>query len=214
MGEAQVTGQYLAKLPGDCCTKGCIHKGNPRGAYETIAGVETYVVHPPPERANGRIVLYFADIFGLYTNGLLVMDSFADAGYLALGLDYFDGVSALDTGIFSDEASLFFAEDDSLMAAKRRTQSGNTSLRLRIARARATTSGIGSTPALTSMAGSTSTLPLLTTPCPGGRLPSSSGTARPTPSTPASGTALGLRTSATCLPETTYRPGPSPTLRL
>ncbi|GJN66376.1 hypothetical protein PLIIFM63780_003841 [Purpureocillium lilacinum] len=91
MGEAQVTGQYLAKLPGDCCTKGCIHKGNPRGAYETIAGVETYVVHPPPERANGRIVLYFADIFGLYTNGLLVMDSFADAGYLALGLDYFDG---------------------------------------------------------------------------------------------------------------------------
>ncbi|KAJ6444966.1 short-chain dehydrogenase reductase sdr [Purpureocillium lavendulum] len=91
MGATSNAGSYLARPPGDCCTKGCIHEGQPRGEYETIAGVETYIVQPPADRANGHIVLYLADVFGLYTNGLLVMDSFANAGYLVLGLDYFCG---------------------------------------------------------------------------------------------------------------------------
>jgi hypothetical protein len=29
----------------------------------------------------------------MFPNGLLVMDAFADAGYLVLGLDYFRGVN-------------------------------------------------------------------------------------------------------------------------
>ena len=55
--------------------------------------METYVSQPPKDKANGHIVLYYPDVFGFFTNGLLVMDSFAAAGYLAIGIDYFQGVS-------------------------------------------------------------------------------------------------------------------------
>ncbi len=36
--------------------------------------------------------LYFPDVWGLFKNGNLVVDSFADAGYMVFGLDYFQGV--------------------------------------------------------------------------------------------------------------------------
>jgi hypothetical protein len=85
--------QYLAKPSGACCLQGTIHQGDSRGSWETIAGVETYITRPPPEKANGNILLYFPDVWGMFPNGLLVMDAFADAGYLTLGLDYFRGVS-------------------------------------------------------------------------------------------------------------------------
>lgn len=83
---------YLAKPSGICCLKGTIHDGEPRGSYETITGVETYISRPVETNANGHILLYFPDVWGLFKNGLLIMDGFADAGYLVLGLDYFKGV--------------------------------------------------------------------------------------------------------------------------
>ena len=83
---------YIAKPSGECCLKGSLHDGEPRGRYETIAGVNTYISSPPADKANGNIVLYFPDVFGFFTNGLLVMDGFAEAGYLSIGLDYFRGV--------------------------------------------------------------------------------------------------------------------------
>ena len=84
---------YLAKPSGECCLTGSIHKGEPRGTYETITEVETYIAKPPEGKANGHILLYFPDVWGLFTNGLLIMDGFANAGFLTLGLDYFRGVS-------------------------------------------------------------------------------------------------------------------------
>lgn len=82
----------IAHPSGACCLqlKG-LHAGTPRGSTTTIADVETYVSHPPEGKANGHIMLYFPDVYGLFQNGLLVMDGFADAGYLVLGLDYFRG---------------------------------------------------------------------------------------------------------------------------
>ena len=85
-------GDYLAKPSGPCCLKGTIHEGEPRGSWETIAGVETYVSEPPSDKANGHVLLYFPDVWGMFNNGLLVMDAFADAGFVTLGLDYFRGV--------------------------------------------------------------------------------------------------------------------------
>ncbi|CAI6080459.1 unnamed protein product [Clonostachys chloroleuca] len=82
---------YLAKPSGPCCLKGTIHKGEARGRWETIAGVETYISEPPQDKANGHVLLYFPDVWGMFPNGFLVMDAFADAGYLVLGLDYFCG---------------------------------------------------------------------------------------------------------------------------
>jgi len=80
---------YLAQPSGECCLKGIIHKGESRGSFTTIADVETYVVHPRPNNANGHILLYFPDVYGMFPNGFLVMDGFANCGYTVLGLDYF-----------------------------------------------------------------------------------------------------------------------------
>lgn len=82
---------YLAKPSGACCLEGNIHSGNPRGDFVNIADVETYVTKPPDAKANGHILLYFPDVWGVFPNGLLIMDGFADAGYLVVGLDYFRG---------------------------------------------------------------------------------------------------------------------------
>lgn len=81
----------LAEAPGECCLKGNIHEGESRGKLVTVASIETYLSEPT--RPNGHILLYFPDVWGLFPNGLLIMDGFADAGYLVLGLDYFRGVS-------------------------------------------------------------------------------------------------------------------------
>ncbi len=94
MASQNTGGEYLAKPSDDCCLKGNIHKGESRGRIETIADIETYVTQPAEGKANGHIVLYFPDVFGLFNNGRLIMDGFADAGYLTLGLDYFRGVSS------------------------------------------------------------------------------------------------------------------------
>ena len=47
----------IAKPSDVCCLKGTLHDGEPRGSTTTIADVETYVVEPPKEKANGNIVL-------------------------------------------------------------------------------------------------------------------------------------------------------------
>lgn len=83
--------QYLAQPSGDCCLKGNIHEGEPRGSTETIASVESYIVQPLSGKANGNVLLYFPDVWGFFKNGFLVMDAFADAGYLTVGIDYFQG---------------------------------------------------------------------------------------------------------------------------
>ncbi|KAF2106507.1 Alpha/Beta hydrolase protein [Lophiotrema nucula] len=82
---------YLAKPSGVCCLEGNIHSGSPRGSFADIADVETYISQPAEGKANGNILLYFPDVWGMFPNGLLIMDAFADAGYLVLGIDYFRG---------------------------------------------------------------------------------------------------------------------------
>ncbi len=93
MKGADKTGNYLAKPPQDCCRNGSIHFGEPRGMFETLAGFNTYLARPPDHKANGNILFYFGDVWGFFNNAFLLMDSFADAGYLVLGIDYFRGVS-------------------------------------------------------------------------------------------------------------------------
>lgn len=94
---------YIAKPSADCCLKGSIHKGEPRGLFETVHGVETYI-SSPQGKSNGNTLLYFPDVWGFFSNGFLIMDGFADAGYLVLGLDYFRGVSLLTIIVVDDNA--------------------------------------------------------------------------------------------------------------
>ncbi|KAK3686285.1 hypothetical protein LTR37_019968 [Vermiconidia calcicola] len=88
---AATSDKVIAKPSDVCCLSGTIHEGEPRGTTTTVADVETYVVEPPKDKANGNILLYFPDVWGFFNNGFLIMDGFADAGYLTLGLDYFRG---------------------------------------------------------------------------------------------------------------------------
>ncbi|CBF78497.1 uncharacterized protein ANIA_10939 [Aspergillus nidulans FGSC A4] len=82
---------WLAVPSGPCCRKGTLHKGTPRGQFVTVAELDTYLSRPRRRQSNGHILLYFPDVWGMFPNGLLVMDAFADAGYLVLGVDYFRG---------------------------------------------------------------------------------------------------------------------------
>jgi hypothetical protein len=106
LNTADMDPTYLAKPSGACCIEGSIHKGNPRGSYIQVAGVETYIVKPSPENSNGNILLYYPDVWGMFTNGLLIMDGFADAGYLTIGLDYFRGVSVVPTLIVAETTNV------------------------------------------------------------------------------------------------------------
>ncbi|KAK3376291.1 dienelactone hydrolase [Lasiosphaeria ovina] len=83
--------EYLAKPPGACCVAGTIHEGTARGQVDQVLHVPTYVAKPAKGKANGHVVLYFPDVWGLSNNALLLMDGLADAGFLALGMDYFCG---------------------------------------------------------------------------------------------------------------------------
>jgi hypothetical protein len=50
---------YIAKPSGECCLKGSLHDGDPRGKYQTVHGVNTYISSPSADKDNGNIVLYF-----------------------------------------------------------------------------------------------------------------------------------------------------------
>jgi dienelactone hydrolase len=82
----------LAKSTSACCLRGAVHSGEAQGKTEQINGVDTYIATPDPQTANGNVLLYFPDAFGLYINSHLMMDAFASCGYLTLGIDYFLGV--------------------------------------------------------------------------------------------------------------------------
>lgn len=79
----------LAKPADLCCLKGAIHSGEPTGSITQIEGIDTYIARPHPERSNGNVILFFPDAFGLHINSFLMMDAFAECGYLTLGVDYF-----------------------------------------------------------------------------------------------------------------------------
>ncbi|KAG5640483.1 hypothetical protein DXG03_008342 [Asterophora parasitica] len=88
----------LASAPGDCCFKGVQHTGVATGKSTHIAGIPTYVSKPSPahERldanAKERIILFLPDVFGpFFLNNQLIMDWFAQHGFLVLGIDYFFG---------------------------------------------------------------------------------------------------------------------------
>ncbi|KIK58632.1 hypothetical protein GYMLUDRAFT_74886 [Collybiopsis luxurians FD-317 M1] len=76
----------------DDCVKGVIHEGQPKGKWENIGGVNCYVGTPSGDYSQNTAVLYLADVFGMqFINNQLNVDSFADNGFLTIGIDYFDG---------------------------------------------------------------------------------------------------------------------------
>lgn len=74
------------------CIKGSLDEGTPRGQDSTIAGVPCYITQPPAEAANGCAVILATDAFGYQLiNARLIADAYADAGYVCVVPDYFQG---------------------------------------------------------------------------------------------------------------------------
>lgn len=101
--------KILASPSASCYLRGAIHNREPSGTISEVAGVQTYIATPPSDKANGNVILYFQDVFGFFTNGQLIMDGYAEAGYLVLGPDYFRGVC-----LVVDETSRRYRDSKSL----------------------------------------------------------------------------------------------------
>jgi len=83
--------QYLAGPPGDACFTAVKHEGEAKGELIDIGGVQTYAAYPS-SKSTDKIILYYCDVFGPhFINNKLIMDWFAEHGYLVLSPDYFDG---------------------------------------------------------------------------------------------------------------------------
>ncbi|GAW00707.1 dienelactone hydrolase endo- -beta-d-glucanase [Lentinula edodes] len=76
----------------DDCFKGVIHEGESKGQWESIGEVNCYVGTPSKDYDKTKAVLYLSDVFGMQLiNNQLIVDSFADNGFLTIGIDYFNG---------------------------------------------------------------------------------------------------------------------------
>ncbi|EHA46503.1 hypothetical protein MGG_12664 [Pyricularia oryzae 70-15] len=112
--------KVLAKPTDLCCIQGgAIHTGEATGTVEQIEGVDTYIARPPPEKANGNVLLFFPDAFGMHLKSFLMMDAFAQHGYLTLGVDYFlgDGVGKHSSTPLADPTFDFKAWVDKHLGA-------------------------------------------------------------------------------------------------
>jgi dienelactone hydrolase len=69
-----------------------LDEGTPRGEDSTIAGVPCYFTKPTAPAANGSAIILGTDIFGYkLINARLIADAYADAGFICVVPDYFEG---------------------------------------------------------------------------------------------------------------------------
>ncbi|KAL1868447.1 hypothetical protein VTK73DRAFT_3655 [Phialemonium thermophilum] len=79
--------------PGECCTVGFKHEGQPTGKIVKIAGKwDAYLAVPPADKARkDKAILYLPDVIGIWQNSQLMADQFAENGYLTIVVDLFNG---------------------------------------------------------------------------------------------------------------------------
>ncbi|KAF5386516.1 hypothetical protein D9757_005876 [Collybiopsis confluens] len=74
------------------CVKGVTHDGEPKGKWEVINGVNSYVATPTKDYPKDKVLLYLADIFGpQLINNRLLADDFANNGFKTIVPDIFNG---------------------------------------------------------------------------------------------------------------------------
>lgn len=88
------------------CLKGSLDQGTPRGKDSTIAGFPCYLTQPSADAANGCAVILATDVFGYQLiNARLIADAYADAGYLCVVPDCFQG-EPMSTELMESDESL------------------------------------------------------------------------------------------------------------
>ncbi|KAH7129901.1 putative cytoplasm protein [Dactylonectria estremocensis] len=82
--------------PGQCCSVGVRHEGEPTGKFIKINGtINAYLATPPADKAHKHAgILYVPDIFGIWVNSQLMADQYAANGYVCLVPDFFNGDQA------------------------------------------------------------------------------------------------------------------------
>ncbi|KAJ3827346.1 dienelactone hydrolase [Lentinula raphanica] len=102
------------------CVKGVKHEGEAKGHWESIGGVNCYVgtpASPSQDSKQNKAILYFPDVFGMQLiNNQLLVDSFAENGFLTIGVDYFDGdpipENALEPGAPTFDRNTWFSKHE------------------------------------------------------------------------------------------------------
>jgi dienelactone hydrolase len=86
------------------CLKGSLDQGTPRGKDSSIAGFPCYLTQPSADTANGCAVILATDVFGYQLiNARLIADAYADAGYICVVPDCFQGEPMSTELMESDE---------------------------------------------------------------------------------------------------------------
>jgi len=71
------------------CVKGVTHTGEPKGKWEVIGGVKSYVATPTGEYPKTKAILFLTDVFGAeLINNRLLADDFAANGIKTVIPDY------------------------------------------------------------------------------------------------------------------------------
>jgi dienelactone hydrolase len=74
------------------CVKGVTHEGTPKGKWESIGGVNSYVATPAGEYPKNKAILFLPDVFGpQLPNAQLLADDFAANGIKTIIPDYLNG---------------------------------------------------------------------------------------------------------------------------
>ncbi|KAF8183685.1 dienelactone hydrolase endo-1,3,1,4-beta-D-glucanase [Pholiota molesta] len=94
------------------CIKGVTHEGTPKGKFETIGGVYTYVATPTVDYPKDKAILFLTDVFGpQFINAQLLADDFAANGFKVYAPDILNGdpvpTSAFDPGSDFDLGNWF-----------------------------------------------------------------------------------------------------------
>ncbi|KAJ6090276.1 Protein AIM2 [Penicillium sp. IBT 16267x] len=77
--------------PSTCCVNGFKHEGTPVGEFKDFDGVKTYIGTPKNNKKPETAILYLSDVFGFFPNNQLLVDEFANNGYLTIFPDLFNG---------------------------------------------------------------------------------------------------------------------------
>jgi len=71
------------------CVKGVTHEGTPKGKWEKIGGVDSYVATPAGDYPQNKAILFLTDVFGpQIPNAQLLADDFAANGFKTIVPDY------------------------------------------------------------------------------------------------------------------------------
>jgi len=79
----------------DCTSaSGVRYEAIPKGTYQGINGIKTYVVTPQSDYPKDRAILFVSDVFGFdFVNNIGLADNFARNGFKVYSPDLFEGDS-------------------------------------------------------------------------------------------------------------------------